>query len=153
MHAKQEFFAQVLGGLKERSAYFSRDAIQAAADGVGLELKRSTLSVYLNQAVKQGLIHDAGRGWYSRLAEPVKLDLHMGEAFFPDRNRAGGSVPGKRTAEPHGPGGIPPDGAESPVVRPNQGFRVGGLRHQPEKGLAGDSWCERSYSTSPFCKR
>ena len=30
--------------------------------------------VYLTKAVQQGLIHDAGRGWYSRLSESVKLD-------------------------------------------------------------------------------
>jgi hypothetical protein len=76
MTAKQQFFDQVLGGLKERSAYFSRETIEAAADSAGLAVMRSTLSVYLNQAVKQCLIHDAGRGWYSRLSEPVKLDLH-----------------------------------------------------------------------------
>ena len=74
MTAKQQFFDQVLGGLKERRAYFSRGSIQAAAEDAGLSLKRATFAVYLNQAVKQGLIHDAGRGWYSRLAEPVKLD-------------------------------------------------------------------------------
>jgi hypothetical protein len=76
MTAKHQFFDQVLGGLKERSAYFTRGSIQAAVEAAGLALKRPTLAVYLNQAVKQGLIHDAGRGWYSRLAEPVKLDLH-----------------------------------------------------------------------------
>lgn len=74
MTAKQQFFEEVLGGLKERSAYFSRDVIQAAADEAGLALKSSSLSVYLNQAVKQGLIHDAGRGWYSRLAESFDLN-------------------------------------------------------------------------------
>lgn len=74
MTAKQQFFDQVLGGLKERSAYFTRDSIQAAAEAAGLALKRPTLAVYLNQAVKQGLIHDAGRGWYSRLAEPFVLN-------------------------------------------------------------------------------
>ena len=74
MTAKLQFFEQVLGGLKERSAYFSRDSIQAAADGAGLALKKPSLSVYVNQAVKQCIIHDAGRGWYSRLAESVKLD-------------------------------------------------------------------------------
>jgi hypothetical protein len=74
MTAKQQFFEQVLAVLKERSAYFSRDSIQAAADGAGLAVKRSTLSVYLNQAVKQGLVHDAGREWYSRLSERVKLE-------------------------------------------------------------------------------
>lgn len=76
MTAKQQFFDQVLGGLKARSAYFSRQAIQAAANNAELSLKDSSLSVYLSQAVKQCLIHDAGRGWYSRLAVPVKLDLH-----------------------------------------------------------------------------
>lgn len=74
MTAKQQLSEHVLGGLKERSAYFSRDSIQAAADKAGITLKPSTLAVYLSQAVKQGLIHDAGRGWYSRLAVPVKLD-------------------------------------------------------------------------------
>lgn len=74
MTGKQQFFEQVLGGLKERSAYFSRDAIQAAADEAGLALKKSSLSVYVNQAVKQGILHDAGRGWYSRLAEPFVLN-------------------------------------------------------------------------------
>jgi hypothetical protein len=39
-------------------------------------LKRPTVAVYLNQAVKQGLIYDAGREWYSRLSKPVKLDFH-----------------------------------------------------------------------------
>ncbi len=39
-----------------------------------LALKDSSLSVYLTEAVKQGLVHDAGRGWYSRLADRVALD-------------------------------------------------------------------------------
>jgi len=77
MTAKQKFFEQVLGGLKTRSAYFSHKAIQAASNAAELSLKDSSLSVYLTQAVKQGLIHDAGRGWYSRLADPVKLDLQQ----------------------------------------------------------------------------
>lgn len=74
MTAKQQFSDQVLGGLKERSAYFSRDSIQTAADEAGLALKKSSLPVYVNQAVKQGILHDAGRGWYSRLAEPFVLN-------------------------------------------------------------------------------
>ena len=74
MTAKQQFFVQVLGGLKECGAYFPHKAIQAAANDAGLSLKDSSLSVYLNLAVKQGIIHDAGRGWYSRLGEPVRLD-------------------------------------------------------------------------------
>jgi hypothetical protein len=33
-----------------------------------------TLKVYLSEAVAKGLIHDAGRGWYSRLSKPLVLD-------------------------------------------------------------------------------
>ncbi|MFA5266296.1 MAG: DUF6577 family protein, partial [Opitutaceae bacterium] len=36
--------------------------------------KESSLKVYLHEAAKQGLIHDAGRGWYSCLSEILMLD-------------------------------------------------------------------------------
>jgi hypothetical protein len=49
MIAKQQLFDQARGGLKERSAYFSRDSIQAVAEAAGLALKRPTLAVYLNE--------------------------------------------------------------------------------------------------------
>ena len=75
--AKARLFGEVLPGLKAARAYFSRPAIQAAATAAGLELKPGVLNVYLHQAVKQGLIHDAGRGWYSRLGEPVLLDVNL----------------------------------------------------------------------------
>ncbi|HMO49849.1 MAG TPA: TaqI-like C-terminal specificity domain-containing protein [Kiritimatiellia bacterium] len=71
---KDTLFFSVLGGLKERAAYFSFKAIQTAANDAELELGDGSLKVYLNKAVKQGLLHDAGRGWYSRLGEPVRLD-------------------------------------------------------------------------------
>jgi hypothetical protein len=73
---KEKLFFKILGGLKEHSAYFTHKSIQSAVNDAELGLKDEVLNVYLHQAVKQGLIHDAGRGWYSRLAEPVKLDLH-----------------------------------------------------------------------------
>lgn len=72
---KEKLFFQILGGLKERSAYFTHKSIQSAVNDAELGIKDEALNVYLHQAVRQGLIHDAGRGWYSRLAEPVKLDL------------------------------------------------------------------------------
>jgi hypothetical protein len=71
---RQSFFFNVLGKLKERRPYFRLDEIQTAANDAELALKDSSLSVYLTEAVKQGHIHDAGRGWYSRLSEPVPLD-------------------------------------------------------------------------------
>jgi hypothetical protein len=71
---KTALFFEILGRLKERSGYFSHKAIQAAVNDAEMSIKDEVLSVYLTQAVKQRLIHDAGRGWYSRLSEPVPLD-------------------------------------------------------------------------------
>jgi hypothetical protein len=72
---KSTLFFRILGSLKERSPYFTHKAIQTAINDAELGLKDEALNVYLHQAVKQGIIHDAGRGWYSRLSEPVKLDV------------------------------------------------------------------------------
>lgn len=74
---KSTLFFRILGSLKERSPYFTHKAIQTAINDAELGLKDEALNVYLHQAVKQGIIHDAGRGWYSRLSEPVKLDVSM----------------------------------------------------------------------------
>ena len=71
---KQSLFFGVLGRLKERRPYFRLDEIQTAANDAELALKDSSLKVYLSEAVKQGHIHDAGRGWYSSLATEFKLD-------------------------------------------------------------------------------
>jgi hypothetical protein len=71
---KQALFFRVLSGLKERNAYFRYEDIQILANKEEFALKDSSLKVYLNEALNQGLIHDAGRGWYSRLSEPVPLD-------------------------------------------------------------------------------
>lgn len=77
MTAKAQLFAKVLPALKERSAYFSHKSIQTAVNEAELQIEDAVLNVYLTQATKQGLIHDAGRGWYSRLSEPVKLEVKL----------------------------------------------------------------------------
>jgi hypothetical protein len=74
MNTKTRFFQEVLGKLKERRPYFRLKEIQTGAKDAELAFKDSSLKVYLSEAVKQGLIHTAGRGWYSRLSESVKLD-------------------------------------------------------------------------------
>lgn len=71
---KQTVFFDVLGKLKTSRAHFSLTEVQAAVNDAELSLADDTLKVYLSEATKQGLIHDAGRGWYSRLSEPLKLD-------------------------------------------------------------------------------
>lgn len=64
----------LLAGLGARAPYFSYKAIQAAVNEAELDLKDSSLKSYLSRAVKEGVVHDAGRGWYSRLSDPVRLD-------------------------------------------------------------------------------
>lgn len=71
---KQALFFRVLGSLKDNAPYFPLKSIQAAANDAELALKDSTLNGYLVEAVAQSLIHDAGRGWYSGLAEPFGLN-------------------------------------------------------------------------------
>lgn len=64
----------MLPGLGQRTAYFPVEQIKAEVSRRRLPIKDSSLKVYLHEAAKQGLIHDAGRGWYSRLSERVVLD-------------------------------------------------------------------------------
>jgi hypothetical protein len=72
--AKQKFFTDVLARLKAESAYFPTAAIREAVQQANLPITDGSLRVYLSEAVAKGLIHDAGRGWYSRLSERVVLD-------------------------------------------------------------------------------
>lgn len=65
---------ELLTALGKRSAYFSYAAIKAAVAKEGITLKDKSLKNYLTAAVEQKIIHGAGRGWYSRLSDPVALD-------------------------------------------------------------------------------
>jgi len=71
---KGALFYRILGGLKDKAPYFPFKAIQAAVNDAELELEDSTLRGYLVEAVKQKLLHDAGRGWYSRLVKPFVMN-------------------------------------------------------------------------------
>lgn len=74
MNAKATLFSRVLPELKAATPYFTTAAIARRARELGLEIKKATLPVYLTEATASGLIHNAGRGWYSRLRERVPLD-------------------------------------------------------------------------------
>lgn len=73
MTAKTRLFQEVLGQLKQR-AYFQTAAVAPLARQLGLKISDGTLRVYLSEAARQGLIHSAGRGWYSSLATEFKLN-------------------------------------------------------------------------------
>lgn len=71
---KHTVFFDLLSRLKSRRAHFSHIEVQAAVNQAELSLSDDSLNVYLSEATKRGLIHDAGRGWYSRLSSPLALD-------------------------------------------------------------------------------
>ena len=64
----------MLPALGQQTAYFSVERIKAEVVRRRLAIKDSSLKVYLNEALRKGVVHDAGRGWYSRLSEPVPLN-------------------------------------------------------------------------------
>ena len=72
--AKGRLFNEVLKQLQDAHAYFSFREVSQRVKEFGLKISPGTLRVYLSEATASGLIHDAGRGWYSRLSEPVPLD-------------------------------------------------------------------------------
>lgn len=74
MNAKAVLFSRVLPELKAASPYFTTTAIARQVKAHGLDIKSGTLPVYLSEATAAGLIHAAGRGWYSSLPQGLKLD-------------------------------------------------------------------------------
>jgi len=65
----------LLPALKEMSPYFNLQAVCARLTEAGIEASSTTLKTYLSQFMSEGLIYDAGRGWYSRIAKPFQLDI------------------------------------------------------------------------------
>jgi hypothetical protein len=74
MSAKSILFSRILPELKAVAPYFDKAEIVRRVQELGLEIKPGTLPVYLAESTASGIVHDAGRGWYSRLSEPVRLD-------------------------------------------------------------------------------
>jgi type I restriction-modification system DNA methylase subunit len=72
--AKTTLFKQVLPHLKEATPYFTTAAVVGRVKELGLKISEGTLPVYLSEATTSGMVHDAGRGWYSRFSQPVPLD-------------------------------------------------------------------------------
>lgn len=71
---KDRLFHEVLPALGRDAAYFSFARIKAVVAARKLGIGDASLRVYLNEALRKGVVHDAGRGWYARLREPAPLD-------------------------------------------------------------------------------
>ncbi len=70
---KERLFRR-LTALLEAQSYISFDLIQSTVKQERIDLDHDTLRQYLQGAVEKGLIHSAGKAWYSRFAEPLPLD-------------------------------------------------------------------------------
>jgi hypothetical protein len=74
LDVKTTLFTRVLPGLGAISTYFSFANIVARLKELSIALSENTLRDYLSDAMKTGVVHDAGRGWYSRLVVPFELE-------------------------------------------------------------------------------
>ena len=72
--AKSVLRDHILAELGRRNPYISLYAIRAELTARRLEVETDTLQRYLHEFVAAGFIHDAGRGWYSTLAQRLVLD-------------------------------------------------------------------------------
>jgi hypothetical protein len=71
---KQILREECLPALAGQSEYYSTEAVTAWLGRRKLRCPPATLNRYLHEFRQSGLIHDAGRGWYSSLATPFTLN-------------------------------------------------------------------------------
>jgi len=71
---KQILRAECLPALTARAAYFSLAEVRTWLQSRSLAIPPGLLREYLSEFMRTGVVHDAGRGWYSRLAQPCTLN-------------------------------------------------------------------------------
>jgi hypothetical protein len=71
---KTFLYNSILSTFKSNSAYFSLAAIKRAMADVKIELADDTLREYMSEAMANGIVSNAGRGWYSRHISSASLD-------------------------------------------------------------------------------
>lgn len=71
---QKEKLYRILKILAEESSYFSIKRVRKVLEGKNLADDPDLLRRYLSDAMADGIVHDAGRGWYSSLGEQARLD-------------------------------------------------------------------------------
>lgn len=74
-NSKEIFFSTISQMMLKKPPYFPESAIKELVTEKQLPITEGTTSQYLLEAVKDGLTFDAGRGWYSSLANPFELNI------------------------------------------------------------------------------
>lgn len=87
---KNLLFTRVLPDLSAAAQYFSIKTVEARMAEMQLAVTEASLQSYMSEAMKRGIIHDAGRGWYSCIAalftlntKPIKGITSRIEKAFP----------------------------------------------------------------------
>lgn len=63
-----------IGRLLEQAPYFSIHTLREYLAEQKLSYAPDTIKVYLSQLKKEGVVFGAGRGWYSSISKPYRLD-------------------------------------------------------------------------------
>ncbi len=71
---KSDLFSILLPELKKLSPYFNIDTVCSMLKEKGIEIKCGTLRRYMSDAMAEGVVYDAGRGWYSRIKTKFEFD-------------------------------------------------------------------------------
>src|ERR1035438_6032897 len=71
---KQVLRYECLPALGSQSKYYSVETVKVWLDRRKLQCPPATLTRYLHEFTRNGLIFAAGRGWYSTLATPFTLN-------------------------------------------------------------------------------
>ena len=77
IHFKHFLAKTAVPDLTRESLYFSLKGLQAYLLKHRVVTPSPTLLSYLHQLTREGLIHSAGRGWYSTVAKPFELDTEV----------------------------------------------------------------------------
>jgi hypothetical protein len=72
-------FHAMLGEMLEQAPYVSYEQLKSASMSGGIIQSEETLRDYLKQSVRTGVVHRAGRGWYTRLEKPAELNPELVE--------------------------------------------------------------------------
>ncbi|MFH1186439.1 MAG: DUF6577 family protein [Chloroflexota bacterium] len=72
--SKARLFTRVLPEFAADAPYFSIGAVKRRLGELQITVTDGSLRQYMSEAMEQGVVHDAGRGWYSRLGTPCTLD-------------------------------------------------------------------------------
>lgn len=63
-----------LPDIKAKGFYFNTKTLRAYLDGQGVPWTAATLNRYMVERTAGGFVFDAGRGWYSSIERPCRLD-------------------------------------------------------------------------------